>query len=136
MQSILVVEDDYAMRRGIALMLRGEGYDVFEAEDSAMASQVMAEHPIDMAIIDLFLGEENGIHVAGSVLQHSPDAEVLIVTAHGDHKRALAARKIFKDHFLEKSALATTLLKTVEEICRSKKTSMKLHSLTNRKEQR
>lgn len=130
MQSILVVEDDYAMRRGIALMLRGEGYDVFEAEDGAMALQVMAEHPIDMAIIDLFIGEENGMHVAGSLLQHSPEAEVLIVTAHGDHKRALAARKIFKDHFLEKSSLENTLLKIIEEVFRSQS------QITNHKSQR
>jgi DNA-binding NtrC family response regulator len=130
MQSILVVEDDYAMRRGIALMLRGEGYAVFEAESGATAFQIMAERPIDLAIIDLFLGEENGMHVAGSVLQNSPGAEVLILTAHGDHKRALAARKIFKDHFLEKSSLENTLLKTIEEVFRSQS------QITNHKSQR
>jgi DNA-binding NtrC family response regulator len=100
-------------------MLKGEGYDVFEAENGAMASQVMGEHPIDMAIIDLFLGEENGIHVAGSVLQSRPGAEVLIVTAHGDHTRALAAKKIFKERFLEKSSMEKQLLKTIEEAFRS-----------------
>ncbi len=120
MQSILVVDDDYAMRRGIALMLRGEGYDVFEAEDGARASQIVGERPIDLAIIDLFLGQEDGVHVAESVLQNRPDAEVLILTAHGDHKRAKAARKIFKEHFLEKSSLDQKLLKKIEYLLRSK----------------
>lgn len=119
MQSILVVDDDYAMRRGIALMLKGAGYEVFEAEDGATACRVMSERSIDLAVIDLFLGEENGMHVAGSVLQHSPGAEVLILTAHGEHKRAHAARKTFKERFLEKSSLEKKLLKTIEEVFRS-----------------
>ena len=108
------------MRRGIALMLRGEGYTVFEAEDGAKAFQVMAERPIDLAIIDLFLGQENGMHVADSVLQNRPDAEVLILTAHGDHSRAKSARKIFKEHYLEKSSLDKKLLEKIEEVLRSK----------------
>jgi DNA-binding response OmpR family regulator len=116
-------------------MLRGEGYDVFEAEDGAAASQLMAERPIDLAIIDLFLGQENGMHVADSVLQSRPEAEVLILTAHGDHKRAKAARKIFGDRYLEKSSLDMKLLRTVEEILRSKAPSINHHSLTNPKEQ-
>jgi DNA-binding NtrC family response regulator len=121
MQSILVVDDDYAMRRGIALMLKGEGYGVYEADGGAMAAQVIGEHPIDLAIIDLFLDREDGVRVAEFVQLKIPDIKVLIVTAHGEHERAKAAQKIFKDHFLEKSSLDIMLLNTIEDLLRSKK---------------
>jgi two-component system KDP operon response regulator KdpE len=121
MQSILVVDDDFAMRRGIALMLRGAGYRVFEAEDRSRAALVLGEHTIDLAVIDLFLDRDDGVLVAEFVQQKNPDTKVLILTANVDHERAQAAQRLFGECFLEKSSLEQWLLKRIEIALRTDK---------------
>ena len=116
MKSILVIDDDFAMRRGIALMLQGEGFQVYDAGDGTQALQRLAENTIDLAIIDLFLPGRDGIEIAEEIGKQSPGTRILILTAYREHARAKEAEKIFQDNFLEKTALEQNLLKKVQEI--------------------
>jgi CheY-like chemotaxis protein len=109
-KSILVVDDDFAMRRGVALMLRGEGYQVFEAGDGTQALQILGEKPIDLAIVDLFLPGHDGIEIAEEISQRHPRTKILLLTAYSEHPRAREAEKIFKENFLEKSSLDLRLV--------------------------
>jgi DNA-binding NtrC family response regulator len=115
-KSILVVDDDFSMRRGMALMLQGQGYEVFEACDGTQALQMLGEKPIALAIVDLFIPSRDGIEVADEIEKQSPDTKVLLLTAFGEHPRAQEAQQIFKENYLEKTALEQTLLKKVQKV--------------------
>jgi len=115
-KAILVVDDDFAMRRGIALMLKGQGYEVFEAEDGMQALQVLGQKSIDLAIVDLFLPGQDGIEIAEGIGKKNPSTKILLVTAYGEYGRAKEAQQIFQKNYLEKSFLARVLSKKVEEI--------------------
>ncbi|MFQ5651285.1 MAG: response regulator [bacterium] len=119
MQTILVVDDDFAMRRGIALTLRGDGYTVFEAEDSTTALQLLHENSIELAVVDLFLLGRDGLELAESLLKLSPPTKILMVTAHGEHERAKEAQDQFGENFLDKSQLDKLLLKKVQRLFES-----------------
>ena len=119
MHSILVIDDDYAMRRGISLMLRGEGYAVFEAQDRREAVRILSEQTIDLALIDLFLEHDDGITIADDIRRQHPHTKLVIVTAHGDSERARLAHQIFKENYLEKSLLEERLLKKIEDVLSS-----------------
>jgi len=118
LQTILVVDDDFAMRRGIALTLRGEGYSVFEAEDATTAVQLLNENSIDLSVVDLFLPGRDGLEFAEKLRALSPPTKILLVTAHSDHARAKEARDKFGENFLHKSQLDKLLRKKVSEAFR------------------
>jgi len=116
MKSILVIDDDFAMRRGIALMLQGEGFQVYDASDETQALQMLAQNAIDLVIVDLFLPGHDGIEVAAEIGRRSPSTKILLVTAHGEHPRARGAKRIFKENYLEKTALQQDLLTKVQKL--------------------
>ena len=117
LKTILVVDDDFAMRRGIALTLRGEGYTVFEAEDATTALPILNEHTIDLSVVDLFLPGRDGLELAEKLRELSPSTKILLVTAHRDHARAKEAQDKFGENFLHKSQLDKLLLKKVQRLC-------------------
>ena len=118
-KSILVVDDDFAMRRGIALMLQGEGYEIFEAGDGRQALQALGENPVDLVILDLFLPGRDGIEIAQEIGAGSFHAKILLLTAYGDHARAKKAQQIFKENYLEKISLEQTLPGKVREVLKA-----------------
>jgi DNA-binding NtrC family response regulator len=116
LKSILVVDDDFSMRRGMALMLQGQGYQVFEASDEMQALQMLNEKPIALAIVDLFLPGRDGMAVVEEIEKRSPHTKVLLTTAYGEHGRAKEAERIFKENYLEKTSFEHALIKKVQEI--------------------
>lgn len=116
MKSILVIDDDFAMRRGMALMLSGQGYEIFEASDGAQAMLACNEKSIDLAIVDLFLPGRDGIEVAEEMSKRWPSLKILLLTAYGEHARAKTAQQIFKENYLEKISLDQVLVEKVQEI--------------------
>jgi DNA-binding NtrC family response regulator len=114
--SILVVDDDFAMRRAIALLLQGHNFQVFEAVDADQALQLVETHSPDLAILDLFLPGRDGIQLAIEIQKVSPATKMLLLTAHGEHEKAAQARKIFAQNFLEKKSLDNILFPKINEI--------------------
>ncbi len=115
LQTILVVDDDFAMRKGIALMLQRHGYSVIEAADGAKALALVADHAIDLAILDLFLPGQDGLEVAEEIRKHDPGRPIVVITAHAEHQKAQKARKEFGHNFIEKSRLEQVLVRTVQK---------------------
>ncbi len=97
-------------------MLQGQGYQVFEAGDGMQALQMLSEQPIALAIVDLFMPGRDGIAIAEEIVKRSPPTKLLLLTGYGEHARAKTAQQIFKENYLEKTALEKTLFKKVQEI--------------------
>ncbi len=116
MKTILVIDDDFAMRRGIAFLLKREGYEVLEAEDEVRALALLCGRFIDLSIVDLFLAGKNGLDLADKIKRSRPHCKLLIVTAYGEHVRAMQARELYKEYFLEKSDIEKVLIKKVHKI--------------------
>jgi len=120
MKTILVIDDDFAMRRGIAFMLKREGYEVLEAENDIRALTVLGKRIIDLTIVDLFLAGKNGLDLAEKIKRSSPHSKLLIVTAYGEHVRAMQARELYKENFLDKTNLEKLLINKVRKILNDK----------------
>jgi CheY-like chemotaxis protein len=60
-ETILVVEDEQAVRLALARALRSLGYTVYEARLGADARVVAATHPIDLVIADVVLPDGDGL---------------------------------------------------------------------------
>jgi DNA-binding NtrC family response regulator len=91
--TILVVDDEPALLRGIAAGLAAEGYRVLEADHSAAAYEHLGREVVDLVLLDLRLGQENGFEVLAAIRADWPDTAVIMLTAHGELSTAVEAIK-------------------------------------------
>ena len=61
MPSILVVEDDENLNRGITFSLKKSGYEVFSAESVKKAKRIASDNNVDVTICDVNLPDGNGL---------------------------------------------------------------------------
>lgn len=71
MKTILLLEDDENLNRGISLKLNKEGYHVLAAYTVKEAEQIFAEHEIQMVISDIMLPDGNGLDFGRMVRERS-----------------------------------------------------------------
>ncbi len=87
---ILIADDEEGMRMLQRRILVGDGYDVVEAENGAVAVEMMRANPaIDFLIADLDMPVLGGQDMVNQVRETRPDLPVLYVTAHSG--------KLFRD---------------------------------------
>lgn len=82
--TILVVDDDKAVRELICLMLESEGYEVFSAEGGrqAISIAVKPEVNIDILITDILMPHMHGKELANRICAIRPFIKVLFVSAY------------------------------------------------------
>jgi two-component system response regulator HydG len=88
---ILVVDDEAAPRRFLAVILGREGYRVSEADSVAGGMKILDEESIDLLISDLRIGGDSGINLIRSAHQNHPEIESVLVTAFGSIENAVEA---------------------------------------------
>ncbi|MCU0669418.1 MAG: sigma-54 dependent transcriptional regulator, partial [Myxococcota bacterium] len=101
---VLIVEDEAAIRLALTGLLRREGYDVEQAEsgDTALA-KLAADEAYDLVLTDLALGAgPSGMDVLGAVRERQPETPVVMITAHGNEKIAVAAMKAGASDYVPK----------------------------------
>src|SRR5690606_9002893 len=74
-------DDDPEMRDLVGSFLTERSFDVSTAADGREMAQTLARHPVDLIILDLKLGQEDGLELMRS-LPAQTDAPVIVVTGH------------------------------------------------------
>ncbi len=92
-ETLLLVEDEYAVRQASAEFLRLQGYQVIEAKDGLDALTVASRHPskIDIVVSDVVMPNMSGGELAKALARVRPDARFLFVSGYAgktilDHK--------------------------------------------------
>jgi PAS domain S-box-containing protein len=120
-ESILVVEDDPAIRSLTSKVLQDRGYSVLEAESGTEAVRLAQEYdgPIDLLVTDIVMPEMSGRKLAENVRALHPAAKVLFMsgfTAQDVVRQGLIEPEA---HFLEKpfspETLAGTIRRTLDQ---------------------
>jgi two-component system response regulator TctD len=81
MARILLVEDDEALVRGLAAILRGEGYSVDTAPDGTTALALMRDEPFAVILLDVNLPGLCGFEVLRTLRARGCRAPILLLTA-------------------------------------------------------
>ncbi len=117
--TLLLADDDAAFRQRLALTLGRRGFDVQAADSLAAARQLMAQIQPDYAVVDLRLGDGNGLELVAELRQRFADIRVVVLTGYGNLATAVAAVKEGAIDYLAKPAdpddLITTLLAKGDE---------------------
>ena len=92
--SILVIDDDFAVREAISAGLRQEGYNLLFAETGAAALDVLKGVAPHVVILDLKMPVMDGLEFLSNVELNSADAfSVVVLSAHVDDASAEACFK-------------------------------------------
>lgn len=82
--TILVVEDNGALRRLMLRILEGCGYAVLEAANGPQGLELFRQQgTVDLAILDMVMPGMSGLDVAAEIERQRPGTKILYVTAHG-----------------------------------------------------
>jgi DNA-binding response OmpR family regulator len=100
--TILVVEDDPAILRGLNLSLRMERYDVLTAVDGESGYRLAHERKPDLLILDLMLPKMGGFEVCRRLRAEGFTAPILMLTARGEEADRVHGLDLGADDYVTK----------------------------------
>jgi len=100
--SILIVDDEAAMRNLLQKILAREGYQIHTACDGVVAMEYLSNHRIDIVIFDMKTPRMNGFELLRRVKNEHPSVGVIIMTAHGDTYTVKDALLLGADEYITK----------------------------------
>jgi two-component system response regulator GlrR len=115
---ILLVDDDVALLKLLALRLRAAGYSVETADSGEQAIACLATVQPQLVVTDLRMEGIDGMALYRAVHERFPTVPVIIITAHGTIPDAVDAVQRGVFGYLPKPFDSRTLLKSVEEALR------------------
>ncbi|MBK6695531.1 MAG: sigma-54-dependent Fis family transcriptional regulator [Myxococcales bacterium] len=115
MPKILIVDDQRNMRTTLAMMLRGLGYEVYEAADGDEGSEKGATGAFDVVLTDLRMGAKDGMAVLAAIKETQPMTEVIVMTAYGTIESAVEAMRRGAFDYIQKPFTEEELLVKIEK---------------------
>ncbi|MGE0155853.1 MAG: sigma-54-dependent transcriptional regulator [Geobacter sp.] len=109
METILIVDDEAFIRENVQRVLTEDGYRVLEAANGQQALELIAAEEIDLALLDLNLGPDNGLTLLSSFKELSPELLVIIITGYGSVESAVDALKLGAFDYMKKPFKADAL---------------------------
>jgi DNA-binding response OmpR family regulator len=117
-KTILTVEDDAAIRRGIVDALKFVGYGVLEAGNGDLGHEMAVRQQYDLLLLDLVLPGQGGLEILRSVRATRPTQPVIILTARGEEQDRVEGLKAGADDYVVKPFSVKELLARVEAVLR------------------
>ena len=105
MYSIMIVEDEYLVRQGIASLVNYEQFGmqvIAQAENGREAWQKFQKNPADILLTDINMPQMNGLELAKLVRDQAPKCHIVFLTGYDDFDYARTAIKLGADDYLLK----------------------------------
>ncbi|HEU5233085.1 MAG TPA: sigma-54 dependent transcriptional regulator [Terriglobales bacterium] len=100
--SILIVDDEAAIRESLETLLAIEGYNVEAARSAEEGLAMLAASPRDLVLLDFALPDRNGIEVLEEIRDRDPGLPVIMITAYGTVENAVKAIQAGATNFIQK----------------------------------
>ena len=111
--NILLVEDDVEIREGLAVLLKGQGYEVYQAKDGVEGLERLKEHEVDLAIIDIMMPRMDGITMTVNLRQNY-DFPVIFLSAKAEEIDKIIGLNMGADDYITKPFTPMELLARVQ----------------------
>ena len=117
-RSLLLAEDDKPFREHLGQALEARGFSVTACENLTQSLAHLGDDPPAFAVIDLKLGDGNGLRIVELLKRKRPEARSVVLTGYGNIDIAVRAIKAGATNFLVKPAdaddIVSALLATSE----------------------
>src|SRR4030066_844999 len=101
-KTILVIEDDLSILRGLRDNLKFEGYEVKFATDGLAGMHKAMEESPDMILLDIMLPGLSGYDVCRKVKEQKPHLPIIMLTARGQEVDKIAGLDLGADDYVTK----------------------------------
>lgn len=117
-ESILVVEDEQALRHALGVRLRSEGYVVDTAEDGHVGLEKATNLPFDLIILDVMLPYHNGLEVCRTIRQLGLATPILMLTVKDQTIDKVVGLRLGADDYMTKPFESAELIARIEALLR------------------
>lgn len=118
MPTILVIEDDAAIRRGVVAALRYAGHTVLEAADGVTAKRMGVQATCDLVLLDLVLPGADGLDILKEIRAARPALPVIVLTARGEEHDRVRGLDLGADDYVVKPFSVQELLARITAVLR------------------
>ncbi|HEY1998312.1 response regulator [Paraburkholderia sp.] len=118
---IIVLDDEAELRNMLQRFLTGHGFEVRVAEDSKRLDRYLQREPFDLLVLDLMIGEENGLEVCSRLRAEGQTLPILMLTAKGDPLDKVVGLETGADDYLAKPFLPRELVARIRALLRRQK---------------
>ena len=119
-QTILVIDDERAIRRSLTEILSFEGFTVDEAADGEEGIKKIKENNYDCILCDIKMPKKDGIEVLDFARQEKPDTPFIVISGHGNIDTAVEAVKKGAYDYISKPPDLNRLLITLRNATEKK----------------
>jgi two-component system cell cycle sensor histidine kinase/response regulator CckA len=133
---ILVVDDDEIVRKGLALNLEREGFEVEMAGHGEEALAIVENKPFDLILCDVVMGDVDGIEVLRRMQRKLPDVSVVMITGHGSISNALDALRNGASDYIQKPATPDEVIHRIRSVLDASRLRRTLQAERRKAEQR
>jgi DNA-binding response OmpR family regulator len=114
--TILVVDDEEALREVVCQELAKSGYEVEAVEDGDIAIEILRKKNFELVLLDIKMPRLNGIEVLKFIQNEIPDTKVIMLTALNDLQHALEAKHYGAIDFITKPYNYDEVIKKINSI--------------------
>ena len=112
---ILVVDDELAIRKGLAALLEESGYSVRTARDGIAALGAVRARRPDLVLLDVMMPLMDGFAVCESIRQHDRDLPIVFLTAKDADEDQVRGLEVGADDFVSKGVDNAVLLARIRK---------------------
>jgi DNA-binding response OmpR family regulator len=109
----LIVDDEEIARITLSDIIRLEGYIVQAAASGEEAVAILDQESFDVMVLDLKMPGMGGLEVLQTVIDHLPNLQVIVLTAHGSMDSAIEALRFRVHDYLLKPISPTQVLSSI-----------------------
>lgn len=91
MPRLLIIDDEPDLRTLYRTSLEAEGYQVETASSPTQAMAILAKGGVDLIVLDIQLGDENGLDLLNTIAQRDRNLPVIICTAYSCYQDDLSS---------------------------------------------
>jgi len=122
-ETVLIVEDDPALLRGLKDNFRFEGYSVRTADDGEKGLTAALDAKLDLIILDIMLPKINGYEICRRVRAEGIDIPIIMLTAKGQESDILLGLNLGADDYVTKPFGIRELLARCNAFLRRRRTA-------------
>ena len=101
-RTILIIDDEPAIRDSLAGALADEGYRTLKAHNAITGIELAQKHDPSLILLDIWMPEMDGMTALQELKKRGVDSPVLIMSGHGNIETAVKATKLGAFDFMEK----------------------------------
>lgn len=115
-KTVLIADDEEAIRSLLSLALEAEGFDVLHAQDGVEAIEIAEEHRPDLVVMDMMMPRMGGLNALAHLRRRpsTADLPVVLLTARSSDDDILEGWRAGADYYLTKPFDLGALLRFVE----------------------